>query len=107
MKGCAQARKLFGPYWDDEVTQAEREWVERHPAGCDHCREEYDSLARTIEAVASLPRAEVSAGFAERALAAARRASPAPDRLPAQPLTPRWVPVTAVAALVVIALASV
>ena len=27
---CGQARRLFGAYWDDEITQAEREWLEAH-----------------------------------------------------------------------------
>ena len=26
---CKRARNLFAAYWDDEATQAEREWLER------------------------------------------------------------------------------
>ena len=33
MNRCDQARRLFGAYWDDEVTQAEREWLESHLSG--------------------------------------------------------------------------
>jgi anti-sigma factor RsiW len=93
---------LFGAYWDDELTQAEREWLESHFSSCRACREEYEQFARTLEAVGSLPRAEVTPGLAEKALARARRTSPAPDRLPSG--TPAWVPATAAVALAVIAI---
>ena len=68
---CRQARNLFSAYWDDEITQGEREWLESHFSSCAACRREYESLARTLEAVSDLPRVEVSGGFAERALAVA------------------------------------
>ena len=98
---CGDARRLFGAYWDDEITLAERDWLESHFASCTGCRGEYESFARTIELVGSLPRAEVKPGLDERALARARRATAAPDRLPAG--TPRWIPITATAALLAIA----
>ena len=98
---CSQSRRLFGAYWDDELSQAEREWLEAHFGGCPVCRREYEELARSLELVGSLPRAEVAPGLAERALARARRVSPIPDRIP----TPnsRWIPITATAALLTIA----
>jgi anti-sigma factor RsiW len=96
---CRQSRGLFGAYWDDELTQAEREWLESHFAGCDGCRAEYEDLARGLELLGSLPRLEAEPNLAERALARARRATPAPDRLPS-PATSRWVPITAAAALI-------
>ncbi|MBI1796643.1 MAG: zf-HC2 domain-containing protein [Candidatus Eisenbacteria bacterium] len=102
---CGHARSLFGSYWDDEITLAERDWLESHFASCERCRTEYEAFARSIELVSSLPRAEVTPGLAERALARARRATPAPDRLPVS-TTPRWIPVTATAALVTIAAAT-
>ena len=95
MKPCAQARRLFGPFWDDEVTQAEREWIDNHFTSCSACREEYNQFARTLEAVSSLPRVEVAAGLGDRALSAARRAAAAPDRVEVRPGVPRWVPVAA------------
>lgn len=98
---CGGARRLFGAYWDDEITLAERDWLESHFAACAACRGEYESFARAIELVGSLPRAEVKPDLAERALARARRAVAAPDRLPHA--TPRWIPITATAALIVIA----
>lgn len=97
MSICTRAQDLFGAYWDDETTQAEREWLEGHFTACSHCRESYEQLARTLEAVAELPRAEVAPGLAERALAAARRLHPAPDRIFVRE-TPAWIPVTAAVA---------
>jgi predicted anti-sigma-YlaC factor YlaD len=97
---CGQAKNLFGAYWDDELTQAEREWLESHFASCPACRGQYEELARTLEAVGDLPRVEVSPGFAERALAAARRRSPAVDRMPIA--VRRWVPITATAVLLAV-----
>ncbi|MEK7329939.1 MAG: zf-HC2 domain-containing protein, partial [Candidatus Eisenbacteria bacterium] len=98
---CGDARRLFGACWDDEITLAERDWLESHFASCAACRAEYETFARAIELVGSLPRAEVRPGLAERALARARRATAAPDRLPVG--TPRWIPITATAALLAIA----
>jgi hypothetical protein len=98
---CGDARRLFGAYWDDEITLAERDWLESHFTSCAACRTEYETFAHSIELVSSLPRAEVRPGLAERALARARRAATAPDRLPIG--TPRWIPVTATGALLAIA----
>ena len=55
---CGDARRLFGAYWDDEITLAERDWLESHFASCAGCRSEYETWARAIELVGSLPRAE-------------------------------------------------
>jgi predicted anti-sigma-YlaC factor YlaD len=98
---CRDARRFFGAYWDDEITQAERDWLESHFAACAACRSEYESFAHALELVGSLPRAEIRPGLAERALTRARRAAPVADRLPT--VTPRWIPITATAALVAIA----
>jgi len=97
---CKRARNLFTAYWDDEVTQAEREWLESHFGGCPGCRSEYDALARTIELVGSLPREESPADFVERTVARARRAAVEPDRVPGT--SQRWVPITAAAALLAV-----
>lgn len=97
---CTRARHLFGAYWDDELTQAEREWLEAHFAACTPCRGAYEELARTVEWVAGLPRVEVSGGFAERACARARRAGAEPDRVPTN--SPRWIPITAAAVLLAV-----
>jgi anti-sigma factor RsiW len=93
---CNHARKLFAAFWDDETTQAEREWLESHFSTCAKCRGEYEAYARTLELLGSLPRIEAAPDLAERALARARRAETAPDRLPVG--RPLWVPVAAGAA---------
>jgi len=98
---CERARHLFDAYWDDELTQAEREWLEAHFASCTPCHGAYEALARTLELVGGLPRFEVTSGFAERTLARARRAGAEPDRVSAR--APRWIPVTAAAAAALLA----
>ena len=103
---CDQARRLFGAYWDDEVTQGEREWLESHLAGCPGCRQQYEQFARTLETVGSLPRTDVTADLAERALAAARRATTAPDRIAVVRARPMWIQVTATAALLLVGLSA-
>jgi anti-sigma factor RsiW len=106
MNRCDQARRLFGAYWDDEVTQAEREWLESHFAGCPACRQQYEQLARTLETVGSLPRTDVASDLPERALAAARRATAVPDRIAVVPARPVWIPVTATAALLLLGMSA-
>ena len=107
MNRCDQARRLFGSYWDDEVTQAEREWLESHLAGCPGCRQQYEQFARTLETVGSLPRTDVAVDLPERALAAARRATSAPDRIAVAPARPVWIQVTATAALLLVGFSAV
>jgi hypothetical protein len=93
---CDRARRLFGACWDDELTQAEREWLEAHFVSCARCRTEYDGFSRSVELAGALPRVEASAGLAERALARARRGSAVPDRVAQTGV--RWMPIAAAAA---------
>ncbi|NOT33710.1 MAG: hypothetical protein HOP12_06000 [Candidatus Eisenbacteria bacterium] len=97
---CGQSRKLFSAYWDDELSLAEREWLETHFTSCSGCRGEYDEFTRVVEWSGSLPRVEVAPDFAERTLARARRVTAAPDRVPSG--TPRWVTATAAVALLAV-----
>jgi len=97
---CHDARRLFGPYWDDECTQAEREWLEAHFSSCAPCRHDYEDQARVLETMAALPRYEASPELLERTLARIRHVSPAPDRLPER--RTGWVPATAAAALLIL-----
>ena len=100
---CTHSRKMFAAYWDDETTQAEREWLETHFSSCDSCRLEYEQYARTLELLASLPRIEPAPELPERVLQRVRRAETPPDRLPVG--RPIWVPVgSAIAAVALIAL---
>lgn len=97
---CNHARKLYAAYWDDETTQAEREWLEAHFASCASCRVEYEQYARTLEVMGSLPRVEPSPDLHDRVLQRVRRAESAPDRMPAT--RPIWVPVASAAAAVIL-----
>src|SRR5258708_2315481 len=67
---------------------------------------EKDRLALVLRRLAGLPGVEVAPGVGDCARAGARGARPAPDRGAAEPNAPRWVPMTAAAALVVIAFAT-
>jgi anti-sigma factor RsiW len=100
---CHDARRLFGAYWDDETTKAEREWLEAHFAACTDCHREYEQLTRAIDAVGTLPRHEPAPDLLERTLARTRRATVAPDTLPERRVA--WVPATAAVALMLIAAA--
>lgn len=102
MTHCDQVRRLAGSYWDDEVTQAEREWFDAHLAGCEGCRTHYEGFARALELAGALPRVETAADLPERALAAARRATAVPDRVVIVSTRPAWVPVAAAAGLLVV-----
>ena len=97
---CYKARRFSSAYWDDEITQAEREWLEAHFAACPKCRSEYESFARVIEGVASLPRLDVADDFVERTVARARRAAPVADRLPDP--RPAWAPVAVAASMLLV-----
>ena len=102
MSDCRRARDMFGAYWDDETTRAERDWLDAHFAACAACRAEYELLTRTLTTVAALPRVEAAPDLAERSLAAARKAPRAPDRIFVT-ATPAWVPAAAAAALLLVA----
>jgi len=100
---CHDSRRLFPAYWDDEITQAEREWLEAHFTSCARCRTRYEEYARVMEAVSTLPRVETAPDLVERTLARARRASAARDVMPERRTA--WVPATAAAALLLLAAA--
>lgn len=102
MNHCSKVRDLFGPYWDDETTRAERELVDAHFATCAACRGEYEALARTLTVLGALPRAEAAPDLAARSLAAARRAPAVRDVVFVRP-APGWAPMAAAAALVLVA----
>ncbi len=104
MSHCTRAHDLFGAFWDDEITRAERDWLEGHFRDCAACRSEYETYSRALEMVQELPRAEAAPDLAERALAEARRRAPEPDRIFVRE-TPRWAPVAAAAAVLLAVLA--
>jgi anti-sigma factor RsiW len=99
-----RARRLFGACWDDELTQAEREWLDAHFAACPRCRAEYDALTRSLELTASLPRVEAAPDLVDRVLARARHVTPARDVLVEVPV--RWAPAAVVAAAATVVIAA-
>lgn len=111
MRMCKRARDLFGPCWDDELSLAEREWLEGHFASCSDCRQEYEGFSRAVELVGTLPRAEATEGLAERVLARVRRESPAADVIGRRQVfadqRPAWMPVAAVAGVAILAFAAI
>lgn len=104
MSHCTRAHDLFGAFWDDEITRAERDWLEGHFRDCASCRAEYDTYSRALGLVQELPRAEAAPDLAERALAEAKRRAPEPDRIFVRE-TSRWAPVAAAAAVLLAVLA--
>ncbi len=101
---CDRARRLFNAAWDDELTQAEREWLDAHFAGCARCRAEYDELSRVLEMAAALPRVEAAPDLLDRVLARTRRLAPAPDVVLEPPR--RWIPAAVAAGAAVLAVAA-
>jgi hypothetical protein len=97
---CDRARQLFGACWDDELTQAERDWLEGHLASCPGCRTEYDGFSRALELTASLPRVEAAPDLVDRVLARTGRAVAAPDVVGQAGV--RWMPAAAAAAAAVL-----
>lgn len=53
---CSQARSMFSPYLDGTLTGAQMLALGRHLDSCDDCKEEYLSLRRTQQLVATLGR---------------------------------------------------
>jgi hypothetical protein len=98
---CDRVRGLFGAFWDDETTQAERELLEAHFAGCEECRREYEVYSRALELAGALPRVDAAPDLVDRVLARARRTASVPDGV--EGVRPRWVLVASTAALLALA----
>lgn len=107
MRSCHTAEGLFGAYWDDEATAAEREWLESHFKTCTKCHAEYEQFARTLGAVSELPRFETRPDFTQQVLVAARAAAPVADTIrPAAVREVQWAPIAAAAAFALVAAVS-
>lgn len=52
---CDLIRELLSPYIDDELDAAERQKVDSHLSLCQSCRDEFDSIRKTISLVQSMP----------------------------------------------------
>src|SRR3974377_1308077 len=51
---CGEARKLFSPYLDGQVSGAEMHALNRHMGECDRCGREYAALRRTQQLLVEL-----------------------------------------------------
>jgi len=81
---CVKVIGQFSAYLDGQLTVAEREAVRSHIADCARCREELDALARTVYAVADLPRLRAPADLRDQVMSNLDRAAPAEAH------QPRW-----------------
>ncbi len=63
---CEQVKTLLSEYIDGELAAAWKGPVERHLADCAGCRNELDSIRRTVALVESLPKAHAPAGLANQ-----------------------------------------
>jgi hypothetical protein len=58
---CPEAKELFSPYLDGAVTGTEMFALQKHLSRCEACSGEYESLRRTQQLLASVPRPKVPA----------------------------------------------
>ena len=58
---CPKAKRLFSPYLDGAVTGAEMLALQQHLSDCWECNEQYQSLRRTQQLLASVKRPKVPA----------------------------------------------
>ena len=63
---CPQARQLFSPYLDGAVTGTEMLALQQHLTECRRCNHEYQSLHKTQQLLASVPRRKVPADLGLR-----------------------------------------
>ena len=61
---CDLVRELLSPYIDDELGSKERQKVDSHLESCQSCREEFDSIRKTISLVQNMPVIEPRRSFA-------------------------------------------
>ncbi len=74
---CEKVIGQFSAYLDGQLTAAEREAVRSHLADCARCRDELDALARTVYAVADLPRLRAPSDLREQVMAKLDGVTPA------------------------------
>ncbi len=61
---CDRVREWLSPYLDGELDSEEQHRVESHIESCRSCREELDSLRKTVSLVRSMPVIELRRSFA-------------------------------------------
>jgi len=63
-KECGKIRELLSSYIDGELSAAEQRKVVFHLKSCDSCREELESLQKTVNLVKNIPAIEPRRSFA-------------------------------------------
>jgi len=102
MNPCERTDSLLSFFIDDELSPAERRFVEGHLVACPRCRRQRDDLGTVLDRVRRLPRIVAGPDFTERVLAEAMGRPAAGLEEPVVPLRPpsfpRWAPPLAAAA---------
>ena len=69
---CQEVKEKLSCYIENDLPEGEKAAIQQHLSGCPSCREELDSLSKTINAVKQLPEIEAPAGFSTRVMARVR-----------------------------------
>ncbi len=76
---CPEAKRLFSPYLDGAVTGTEMLALQKHLSNCAACNGEYQSLQRTQQLLASVPRPKVPSDLGLKLRLAISREAAAKD----------------------------
>ena len=101
---CEECRERLWAYLEGELDAAETAEIEGHLAACEACREELALRQEMLEALHSLPEAELPAGYHEELMEKLRAAAVIP--FPQKKKTPRWKQMSLIAAAVLIVVAA-
>lgn len=63
---CERIEELLSPYLEDELTQEERQTVDKHLRTCAGCAELLSLMREAKESLSSFPEVEVSEGLTEK-----------------------------------------
>jgi anti-sigma factor RsiW len=77
---CQKIHTLLSEYVDNALSARATWEVDKHLAACHHCTRMLNEMRRTVEAVASAPRFEVSGDFMEKLQARLANVEPEPPR---------------------------
>lgn len=99
---CGNVDAKLSDYLDEELPFSEMADVRQHLAGCSYCKTKYDDLMDALRDLRATEPIEAPANFETTVITRTRLvpAQPMPGRRPF--VVPMWVPIAAVAALLVI-----
>ncbi len=73
---CSEARKLFSPYIDKELTKAETELLDSHIRDCTKCQIRLNEMYALHDTFGHMKRLNAPYGFATRVMSRAENESP-------------------------------